>query len=76
MLHLPAYPPFLELIRDTGRTLVDVPAVATADGFVWDYDDLDRRLAAGYGQPVALACGSSAIRRTPPAGCSTGQSWR
>ena len=47
VLHLPAYPPFLELIRDTGRTLVDVPGVATADGFVWDYDELDRRLAAG-----------------------------
>ena len=39
---LPAYPPFLELIRETGRTLVEVPAVPTADGFVWDYDELDR----------------------------------
>jgi cystathionine beta-lyase len=47
VLHLPAYPPFLELIRATGRTLVDLPAVATADGFVWDYDELDRRLTAG-----------------------------
>jgi cystathionine beta-lyase len=48
VLHLPAYPPFLELIGATGRTLVDVPAVATADGFVWDYEALDRRLGAGH----------------------------
>ncbi len=47
VLHLPAYPPFLELIRDTGRTLVDVAALATPDGFLWDYADLDRRLTAG-----------------------------
>jgi cystathionine beta-lyase len=47
VLHLPAYPPFLELIRATGRTLVDLPALATGDGFVWDYDELDRRLTAG-----------------------------
>ena len=76
VLHLPAYPPFLELIRATGRTLVDVPAVATADGFVWDYDELDRRLAARVDGPARPACGSSAIRRTPPAGCSIEPSWR
>jgi cystathionine beta-lyase len=46
VLHLPAYPPFLELIRVTGRALVGMPAVPTADGFVWDYEELDSRLAA------------------------------
>jgi cysteine-S-conjugate beta-lyase len=46
ILHVPAYPPFLELIQETGRSLVDVPAVPTADGFVWNYDELDTRLAA------------------------------
>ena len=76
VLHLPAYPPFLELIRGTGRTLVDVPAAATADGFVWDYDDLDRRLEAGYDgrrRPLVDPLPSAESR---PAGCSTGQSWR
>src|SRR5262245_64929169 len=46
VLHLPAYPPFIELIRETGRRLVDVPAVHTATGSVWDYHELDARLAA------------------------------
>jgi cysteine-S-conjugate beta-lyase len=46
VLHVPAYPPFLELVRATRRVLVEVPAVPTADGFVWDYDELDTRLAA------------------------------
>ena len=45
VLHVPAYPPFLRLIRETGRSLVDVPAVPTANGFGWDYDELDTRLA-------------------------------
>jgi cystathionine beta-lyase len=44
VLHLPAYPPFLQLIRDTGRRLVEVPAVQTATGYGWDYDELDARL--------------------------------
>jgi cystathionine beta-lyase len=47
VLHVPAYPPFLALIRDTGRRLVEVPAVQTASGYVWDYDELDARLAGG-----------------------------
>jgi cysteine-S-conjugate beta-lyase len=51
VLHVPAYPPFLDLIRTTGRTLVDVPAVPTAAGFVWDYDELDTRLAAATKEP-------------------------
>jgi cystathionine beta-lyase len=45
ILHLPSYPPFLRLVRDTGRRLVDVPATQTATGYVWDYDELDARLA-------------------------------
>jgi cystathionine beta-lyase len=44
VLHLPAYPPFLKLIGETRRQLVEVPATATSDGFVWDYDELDARL--------------------------------
>jgi cysteine-S-conjugate beta-lyase len=51
VLHVPAYPPFLDLIRTTGRTLVDVPAVPSASGFVWDYDELDTRLAAATRGP-------------------------
>jgi cystathionine beta-lyase len=46
VVHLPAYPPFLELIRASGRTLIDVPAIENADGFVWDYEELERRLTA------------------------------
>jgi cystathionine beta-lyase len=44
VVHLPAYPPFLQLIRDTGRRLVEVPAAQTATGYAWDYDELDARL--------------------------------
>jgi cystathionine beta-lyase len=51
VVHLPAYPPFLELIRDTGRRLVDLPAMPTATGYAWDYDALDGRLAATRSGP-------------------------
>ena len=49
VVHVPAYPPFLELIRRTGRVLVEVPALPTAHGFVWDYDELDTRIGAATG---------------------------
>lgn len=49
VLHLPAYPPFLESIAQTRRRLIEVPAIAAVDGFHWDYDELDRRLAATAG---------------------------
>jgi cysteine-S-conjugate beta-lyase len=51
VLHVPAYPPFLDLIRTTGRKLIDVPAVPSASGFIWDYDELDTRLAAATQGP-------------------------
>jgi cystathionine beta-lyase len=53
VLHVPAYPPFLQLIAATGRQLVEVSAVPSATGFVWDYDELDERLAATRGGPGA-----------------------
>jgi cystathionine beta-lyase len=46
VLHLPSYPPFLASIAQIGRQLIEVPAIATVDGFRWDYDELDRRLTA------------------------------
>jgi cystathionine beta-lyase len=49
VIHLPAYPPFLQLIRATGRRLVGIPAQQTAAGHVWDYDELDSGLAAAGG---------------------------
>jgi cysteine-S-conjugate beta-lyase len=51
VVHLPAYPPFLDLVRDTGRRLVDIPARQTAAGYAWDYDELDARLAATRNPP-------------------------
>lgn len=53
VLHVPAYPPFLELIAATGRRLVEVPATSTGDGYTWDYDELDHRLAARNHGPGA-----------------------
>ncbi len=44
VVHTPAYPPFLAVIAETGRSLVEIPAVSTSNGFVWDYDELDERL--------------------------------
>jgi cysteine-S-conjugate beta-lyase len=46
VVHTPAYPPFLELIAATGRELVEIPAIDTPGGFVWDYDELATRLDA------------------------------
>ncbi|MFV0306476.1 MAG: MalY/PatB family protein [Desertimonas sp.] len=45
VLHVPAYHPFLNSIASTGRRRVDVPAVRSAAGWVFDHDELDRRLA-------------------------------
>ena len=44
VLHVPAYPPFLGLLRETGRQLVDVRVAAGSRRPVWDYDELDERL--------------------------------
>jgi cystathionine beta-lyase len=49
VVHVPAYPPFLELIRATDRRLVEVPARHTAAGYAWDYDEIDSRLASARG---------------------------
>jgi cysteine-S-conjugate beta-lyase len=45
VLHVPAYPPFLDLVRTTERRLVEIPGVATSGSFAWDYEELDGRLA-------------------------------
>ena len=49
VMHTPAYPPFHATWRSMHRRLVEVPAHATADGWHFDYDDLERRLQAEPG---------------------------
>ncbi len=49
VLHTPSYPPFRESIERSGRQVIDVPAVAGAKRYEWDYDELDRRLTASRG---------------------------
>ena len=49
VLHTPSYPPFRESIKRSRRQVIDVPAVAGAKRYEWDYDELDRRLTASRG---------------------------
>ena len=44
VLHMPAYHPFLDTIEQTGMRLVGVSAQESDTGWVWDHDELDRRL--------------------------------
>lgn len=46
LVHTPSYPPFLRAISEQHRRLVPVPARPATDGVVFDYDELERRLAA------------------------------
>lgn len=57
IVHTPTYSPFLHAIGGTGRTIVAVPAIDTADGWRWDYDALDDELsrAGSAGRPAARA---------------------
>lgn len=55
VLHVPAYHPFLNSIESMGRRRVDVPAVRTDEGWAFDHDELDRRLAAEPAR-VLLLC--------------------
>jgi cystathionine beta-lyase len=45
VVHTPAYPPFLGAIEGAGRRVVEVPAVRTGEGWVFDHGELDARLA-------------------------------
>ncbi len=56
VLHTPSYPPLLETIHSMGRRLVGIPAIADDTGYGFDYDDLERRLAAGAGATMLLLC--------------------
>jgi cystathionine beta-lyase len=47
VVNTPIYPPFLDTVADTGRTLVDSPLARAGIGYVLDLDDLGRRFAAG-----------------------------
>ena len=49
VLHTPAYPPFHATWRDMGRRLIEVPAHRGPQGWSFDYDDLERRLASQPG---------------------------
>ena len=45
VLHVPAYPPFLQAIEGTGRRVVGVPARVVDGRWAFDHDELDARLA-------------------------------
>ena len=49
VMHTPAYPPFHATWRSMHRRLVELRAHPTADGWEFNYDDLDRRLRAEPG---------------------------
>lgn len=49
----PVYPPFARSVKDNGRVVLDNPLVQQGDGFVIDFDDLDRKLA---GAKAILLC--------------------
>ena len=55
VLHTPSYPPLWKSLRDMGRRQVDVPARVDAAGVHFDYDELERRLAAEPAK-VLLLC--------------------
>lgn len=47
IVQTPIYPPFLKIIRMTGRRLVDCPMVVRASRLEFDLDDLKARVDAG-----------------------------
>ena len=58
VVHTPAYPPFLRSVEDSGRRVVRLAAQADAAGSAgwrFDYDELERRLAAEPAR-VLLLC--------------------
>jgi cystathionine beta-lyase len=56
VLHTPSYPPLWKALEAMRRRLVGVPAVAQGDGWVFDYDDLERRLANEQRVRAILLC--------------------
>ncbi len=55
VLHTPCYPPLWKSLRHMGRRQIDVPARVDAAGVHFDYDELERRLAAEPAK-VLLLC--------------------
>lgn len=55
VLHVPAYPPLLEVVDIFGLRLVEVPALIGPDRVEFDYDELEQRLAR-EGASVLLLC--------------------
>lgn len=55
VLHVPAYPPLLDAVGTFGLRLIEVPAHIGADSVEFDYDELERRLAA-EGAAVLMLC--------------------
>jgi cystathionine beta-lyase len=47
VVQTPIYPPFLKIVRATGRKLVDSPMVVGPARLEFDLDDLERRVDAG-----------------------------
>ena len=45
VVHTPAYPPFLGAIEGAGRRVVEVPAQRHGEGWAFDHDALETRLA-------------------------------
>ena len=77
VLHVPAYPPFLELIRrdKSGRssTCRRCPQRTGSCGTTTSWTHVSPLRATVPGEP---GCGSCAIRRTPPVECSNEPSWK
>ena len=70
VLHVPAYPPFLGLLRETGRQLVDVRVAAGSRRARVGLRRARRAPRQAWTGEV-LGCGFSATRRTRRVGCST-----
>jgi cystathionine beta-lyase len=54
VLHTPSYPPLWKSLRHMGRRQIDVPARVDAAGVHFDYDELERRLAAEPAKALLL----------------------
>jgi cystathionine beta-lyase len=56
VLHTPSYPPLWKALEAMDRRLVGVPAMAHGDGWVFDYDELERRLGTEQRVRAILLC--------------------
>lgn len=45
VINTPVYPPFARMIKANGRRIIESPMVDNGDGYIFDFEDLEKKLA-------------------------------